>query len=331
MKFFYKENSILNQAVVNFFEELNRLNKSEYNNTISIILLGSLSRGEGSWRQDANGNITLLSDLEFFTVYKPSFSAFDQFSREIERVKDIFFSAYSSPLFHVDNTYISINELSRLERKLLTYDATQTGINVVGDDVIHLLPVITIENINYEDIRDILAHRLFYVLYYGDKLKEENDLSGYRYLLAKNTLDFMIVYLVENHKLASGFVNRLEVLKSCGLEREKLDYFSKCLKIKLSLSDAPEIDPAQMEMMFRTMVEELFSDFNIPVRNYFINCKSIIRRKMGILKRSIEKKQFYFSENSFIKYLDFCLVNGSVLTKQDEIRSYILNGYPRVE
>ena len=57
-----------------------------------------------------------------------------------------------SLLFHIDNTYVC-RELPDLERKLLTFDARNMGITVVGEDFKNLIPEIDIHNINYYDLK----------------------------------------------------------------------------------------------------------------------------------------------------------------------------------
>ena len=49
MKYFYRENPELEQKIDEFFRALSRYNDTHYNGELSIILLGSLSRGEATW------------------------------------------------------------------------------------------------------------------------------------------------------------------------------------------------------------------------------------------------------------------------------------------
>ena len=84
MKYFFSENLELEQKIDQFFDILSDKNKQKYAGELSILLLGSLSRGEATWSVTADGRFQLLSDIEFFTAYPDGFAAFESFSADID-------------------------------------------------------------------------------------------------------------------------------------------------------------------------------------------------------------------------------------------------------
>lgn len=50
-KFFWTNNEHLEQEVNNFFKMLEDYNQKEFNGEISMLLLGSMSRGEATWKK----------------------------------------------------------------------------------------------------------------------------------------------------------------------------------------------------------------------------------------------------------------------------------------
>ena len=65
--FFWTANFHLQNEVEKYFYMLESFNQKEFEGKISILLLGSLSRGEGSWKT-IDGVDTIVSDVEFLTL-----------------------------------------------------------------------------------------------------------------------------------------------------------------------------------------------------------------------------------------------------------------------
>ena len=225
MKYFRRENEALERAIDSYFESLSRYNDEHFEGKLSVMLLGSLSRGEATWVKDGE-NDKMLSDIEYFTIYPEGFAAFDEYNEICERAKNEAFGNQKSSLFHIDNTFVRKEALPNMERKLITYDAKCMGKTVVGEDCVKLLPEITPENINLFDIKDILTHRVFYVLYYGKEMRENGKTEEYKYLLSKNSLDLMTVILAHYGILASGFIKRYEMIEELPVSEEWKKYFS---------------------------------------------------------------------------------------------------------
>jgi hypothetical protein len=325
MSYFYKENAYLESLIAQYFEKLSLYNDQNCKGELSVILLGSLSRGEGTWIETENGPL-MLSDIEYFTVYPDGFTGFDEFSKKESDIARSVFGEDRSSLFHIDNSFVSKSALASIERKLLTYDAKCMGKTVVGKDCLSLIPEITLENINLWDIKDILTHRAFSVLYYGFPLKKEGNETEYRYNLAKNSLDLMTVTLVNHGLLESGFVKRLEIIKTLKIPEEIKRYFEFCLSIKLSSDCSFYYNTEEMEKVFVYLLKELYKNFNIPVKNIFINFKNVTRRMLGIIKRALIYKSF--PSSSHLTSLIDSIENGAELSAKQKKTNLILNGYP---
>ncbi len=325
MKYFHKENPALQAAIDRFFAELGIYNETYCGGSLSVILLGSLSRGEATWIETDSG-ISMISDIEFFTVYDQGFTGFAEFDKAIKAVAKRVFADQSSVLFHIDNTYVCRQRLGNMERKLLTYDAKQMGKTVVGRDDICLLPQISLDNINLWDIKDILTHRIFSVLYYGLPLKSRGELTQYRYSLAKNSLDLMTVLLCQHHRMASGFINRLELVKQLPVDNHMKEYFSYCLSIKLCEDHGETFTIREMEEMFLSLVKTLRKEFRVPLKNTLANAKHVLRRLLGIAKRGIKYK--HFPHPGHLKALITRFEQKTALTDQDLKNNLVLNGYP---
>lgn len=325
MAYFYKENPELEARIDRYFARLAEYNDTHCDGTLSVILLGSLSRGEGTWQTTATG-VRLLSDIEYFTVYPDGFteqSAFADFANEAQREV---FADQDSALFHIDNTFVRRESLPRMERKLLIYDATKMGKTVVGEDCIPLLPSITVENINLCDIRDILTHRVFSVLYYGLPMKKAGDMDGYRYSLAKNSLDLMTVLLVSRGLLESGFVRRMELIKTLPIDEQIKKYFAYCLSVKLRTAHETTFTIEEMEQQFAQLLRNLSQSFRVPFSNKWINRRFVLRRKMGMVKRAL--RYHHLPRCGHLKSLISSFEKKEPLTCRQLNNNLIINGYP---
>ena len=325
MKYFYKENQALQRAIDGYFAELSAYNDANFHGALSIILLGSLSRGEATWIQTDGGPV-MVSDIEFFTVYPEGFTGFGQFDKAMEEAARKVFPEQTSKLFHIDNTYICRTQLPRMERKLLTYDAQMMGKTVVGQDDLDKLPQMTLKTINYRDIRDVLTHRVFSVLYYGFPLKKTDQMEQYRYCLAKNSLDLMTVMLVVHGQLASGFINRLELIRQLPIDETVKSYFTYCLSVKLGTDCPYTYTTEEMEHLFISLVRDLNKQFSVPVWNMVINGRYVARRYLGMCKRAIQYR--HLPRRGQLKRLVARMAKDEDLTKMDLMDNLVYNGYP---
>lgn len=327
MSYFYRESPLLEEKLFLYFKGLADYNDKYFDGKLSVVLLGSFSRGEGTAIQE-NGKEILLSDIEFFTVYPDGVLPTKEYEEFIQSyAKEIFFENASS-LFHVDNSNLSKSRMHKLEKKLLTYDAVHFGKCVVGENVMHLFPKIDYKNINFYDIRDILTHRVFSVLYYGLPLKAEKREAQYKYSLAKNSLDLMTVLLLEHGILESGFINRYKAVENLDIDDSIKKFFSYCLSLKLREPSKYDFSVEEMEHMFISLVKDLNKCFCFRLGNKLKNTRSILRRRIGILKRAFKHRHLPPSPKKHLNNILSTLEHGQKLTKKEERDNFILNGYP---
>lgn len=327
MSYFFNPNEELEAHINSFFEKLRDVNKTQFQEALSILLLGSLSRGEATWT-NIDGRITLLSDIEFFTIYPHGFNQFEVFNKAIEEAACMVSEETGSSLFHVDNSWIPKNDIGRIERKLLTFDAQEKGIVVFGEDVKKLLPRIDLNNINLEDISDILTHRVFSILYYGSNMPHNEKSIEYRYLLAKNSLDLMTVMLAKNGILVSGFIEKAEAVNELSIKEEEKNFFNYCLSVKLGTKVKHSFTISEMENMFIYLCEELSCSFRIPVSNRVMNLVSITRRRAGMIRRAIITMHLPKYRSTHLKNMIQTYKLKQTLNNTQLLDNYVLHGYP---
>lgn len=327
-KFFWTNNEHLEQEVNNFFKMLEDYNQKEFNGEISILLLGSMSRGEATWKK-INGQDIIVSDIEVFTLLPIGFSKLDRLYQVFNDAKVKCFPDQNSSLFHIDYC-VSCNgyDMSTMERKLITFDANAFAYTVVGKDYKYTMPSVNYSNINMLDIWEVLIHRIFSVLYWGKPLKESGKLEEYRYNIAKNSLDLMTVLLVNHGQLISGFANRLEAIKRLNIDNEIKKYLEYCLSIKLSIECEYFYSIDEMEKLFIRLMEEQASNFKFHYENYLRNLKAIARRHVGQIKRAIITKHIPCSQKIHLHNMIELFKSSNNLSRKNLLDNYVLNGYP---
>ena len=327
-KIFWTDNTHLEEEVVSFFRKIEEFNQKEFDGQISMILLGSMSRGEASWKR-INGVDTIVSDIEVLTLLPVGFSKLERLHQVFNMIKEESFPDQHSTLFHIDYCVASNGyDMSRMERKLLTYDANVYGYTVVGIDYKNTMPLVTYSNINLHDIWEILIHRIFSVLYWGKPLKDAGNIEEYRYNLAKNSLDLMTVMLINNQQLVSGFANRLEAIKNLDLAQHIKDYFEYCLSVKFSTESVHSFTISEMESVFIQILDEQNRLFTHHFRNDVNNIAHILKRYAGQIKRAIRTKHIPSSQKRHLKNMIILFKENQNLSESNLLDNYVLNGYP---
>lgn len=328
-KFFWTDNEHLQAEVEGYFTMLEEYNQSEFNGEISILLLGSMSRGEGSWN-NIDGVDTIVSDIEFITQIPVGFGKPDRLNEVFEIAKNKCFPDQKSSLFHIDNGIGGGGyDMSGMERKLITFDANVFATTVVGKDYKYTMPQVTYSNINMQDIWEVLIHRIFSALYWGRPLKEAGKMDEYRYNIAKNSLDLMTVLLVNHKQLVSGFANRLEAIKKLDIDENVKRYFEYCLSIKLSLPCDCSFSIEEMEKLFVDILVQQDKMFGLHISNYLTNLKFIARRNMGKAKRALRLKHIPPCQKRHLSNMVELFKRGDMITDKIIKDNIVLNGYPQ--
>lgn len=214
-------------------------------NLISLMLVGSAARGELTFTH--TDRLEVLSDYEFIAVVKSRHAVAEHaLDRAIEETIRTF--GFQNHLFHVDYALRTPRQLQRLSHTLFTFEAKQTALTLFGSDFTHLMPVVTLQDINRADLREIIIHRLAAManaldpaLYLGGANSEQID--QFRYSLCRNALDILTLVLPYSGNLIATFRRRLDALHNAAQEPyspyfddEFVPFMEECLQGKLALT-----------------------------------------------------------------------------------------------
>jgi len=176
----------------------------------SIILLGSASRGELSWRRNGQ-TFELLSDYELFAVgdYPPPLqkhilNSIDRWETSLQE---------RGPLFHVDISFLTTDQLMRLPPCWRHFEARETGYVLFGSDLRSMMPRIDLTNLDFCELNQILLWRNWHlVMQLPSSLltRQMSDDSTYAYLLCRNALDLTTWALPHEGYMIPGFTKRVE-------------------------------------------------------------------------------------------------------------------------
>lgn len=212
---------------------------------LGVLLVGSVSRGELSWSKE-NDNICFYSDIEFIIVVDKktalSMMNFAELVDLLDKKREL------GHRFKIDFDVNTWDTIQKVDKKIFIFDSKNTGIDLGKKAVLPVLPIVTRENINFQELNDVLLHRMKSllldvpnVLFSDEKLVTDFALS-----IAKNTLDITTwLFPYEAEHLVSGFENRVE---QWGNNRDHLvlfDFFDAAdyefLKECLEIRSAPLI------------------------------------------------------------------------------------------
>ena len=119
--------------------------------------------------------------------------------------------------FKVDYVINTWSGIKKAEKKIFIFDSKNKGIDLGVDSVVSVLPDVTIKNINFIELNDIILHRMKAVI--TDVREDVFSCGGISpelcMSISKNALDsttWLFPYEAEN--LLSGFKERLEVWKA---------------------------------------------------------------------------------------------------------------------
>lgn len=331
MKYCYINNSKIEEKLTLYFEKLKIYFEGTYPNHISVCLIGSLSKGEGTWVL-VDDKPYLISDIEYFIIYEKASIDRNVIDQNLKRIERQVFGYESTSTFHIDYTYLKHSCLSKMEKKFIVFEAKVFGKTVCGKDLQHLFPEVTIDNINDCDTKDILNHNAFSILYYGKWRETSGSPLEYCYLLGKNGLGLLSLYLCMSGILEPGFIGRVHMIRRTSDDTELIKYFERCLEIKLDVQNISHCDSNKMEELFVEKAIFLSKEYKVRWRSIKKNWYHIIRRFLGIVKRGIKAKCFFVGPRKHFNEMIDTIHNGC----DDEVRKrickehYVLYGFPMI-
>ncbi len=320
----FEKNDYIQKQLEGYFSLLRVAMEENFGESVSILLVGSLSRGEGTWVRKSDKTY-LVSDIEYFVIIEDRTLEKLAIKNIIDEVNNSFFVDKQAGSFHIDYTFMSKSEIPYLEKKLMVFEAKKFGKTIVGSDFSYLFPEVTINNINFFDLKDIISHRLFSMIYYGEKCKSSEQ--EYIYLLAKNSLDLMTVYLANRGILEGGFFPRYKKLCQVCQNTNLIHYFGQCLDVKMGHPERISLSTKDMKNVFCTLCDELYNETHIPFLNYCSNFKRRLRRLAGVLKRSVKNHTITTFKLQFLR-LSKCYKECEIMDFRMIKKHYVLYGYP---
>jgi len=233
----YSYPEVIDDVISDFVDLCHHRLKSK---RLGILLVGSASRGEISWVKQGD-SYKFYSDIEFVVVVESVDKATQQlFAAEVSKLDD---KRDLGERFKIDFVLNTWTGITAVEKKIFIFDSKNTGIELGNADVRPLLPTVTINNINFHELNDVLLHRMKALLAeIPVDLKSSNDgHDDFCLSIAKNALDITTwLYPYEGETLLSGFGNRLDAWEEKKSSLTLSDYFTdedyaflrKCLEIR---------------------------------------------------------------------------------------------------
>lgn len=186
----------------------------------SVILFGSTSRGELSYKISDDEQIDLLSDYEFLIVARErvSKSQTQALSKALRgnRVR----WRISNPLFHIEfmlNSTLKFFVKTPFLRRIGAYELFKEGVTLFGDDLLNyqLGGDITADNLDYGNTNALILERLWWLLFYmplsiisQQMTSSEEEIINY--LTARSALEILAIFLPNEGMLLPGYRKRVD-------------------------------------------------------------------------------------------------------------------------
>lgn len=249
---------------------------SAYDNVVSVILMGSTSRGELSYIK-IDGELTIFSDYEFLLITKRKFikTELSALKNKIHLLEQRFCS--NNPLFHIDFSYTTVKRISKFPKILRQYEFTKTARVICGDDLILRFPEVTLKNLDFKNLNEIIFKRLWHILKFIPNRFLHGDLTDqekiqFNYVLSRNVLDISTIYLPYHKVLLPTYTERVNYIRNNNKilnASEDFDYnFPEFLQNALK---------GKIEVNFKLPIYEMYEQ---TIR-YYSNLLMFIKNRAG--------------------------------------------------
>ena len=323
MKCFFENHPEAEACMAALAERIDRANREICDGRASVLLLGSLSKGEGALLRES-GREVLAGDVEFFTVY-PRRCCRAALDAAVRAAAAECLAPLAPPEgLHCDVSPLSRLALPRMERKLLVYDAARFGVVLTGEDVRALLPQVNADTINRADVRDMVAHRALSVM--QGRVRCGRDGHRYRYLLAKNALDLVTVLLLAKGHLATTTAERVARMESCCQSEEERRLLNCCAALRRG-ERCEEVPTAPLEQFFCSLLVRAHGALPFSFGNLLYNAPARLRRRLGVLRRALRYRHLPRRRGYTDRLIACCIAGGSpdAALLRDHL---VLHGYP---
>lgn len=213
----------------------------------SVMLCGSVARGEVTWTEAADGATDLLSDVD-----APLFARHRDPEREgalRAELHDLSGRLARSPLFHVD---AGINRLYMKRHTVWTYEFRMAGVTLFGEDLRRLLPRVTRRSFDLGATAELALVRLWNQAQYTPVGLVRGDATPYErlvfaYVTARNTLELPTILLPHHGVLRDGYAARDAWLRANPPLAPEFgrEFTALCAEaLRMKRRPAPDPDPA---------------------------------------------------------------------------------------
>jgi len=233
-------------------------------NLVSIVFLGSAARGELSYKF-TDEQLDVYSDIEFVVVVKKHVP--EETNEKLKERYNQLLNEMSvkSPLFYVDYGISTYSKFKRTPPTLWAFEAQKFGKIIYGEDVISCMIPVTLQNLDYGSLNELIIVRLWNMLIHLNNNIIYKKATEYEKFIAKfcysrNILDILTILLPNYGVLIGGYRNRLNYFidNFKGTRWDKYrDIFIKATKLKLDLKDELSLEEAK-RVFFDGYVEFLF-------------------------------------------------------------------------
>jgi len=302
---FDKYPEIIKNHLNELFESI--LDNLDLDNIVSILFIGSGSRNELSYKIQEK-DIDIFSDYEFVIIVnkmlsQKEFDKLNKIFRSLEEKWDI-----KSPLFYIDYGVSTLSKFKLTPPTLWTYEARNLGVIVYGRDVRQDLVDVTLSNLDYGNLNELIIVRLWNMLVHMNNefiKKDNNEYEDFviKFYYSRNILDILTILLPNHNILKGGYKNRtkyfVEEFKDENWNCYK-NNLEKITNLKVDIEDNITLEESQdiFNNGFINLIadissldnikdiEDLENDRNIIVKNNLFKEKIIrtLRRKVIELK-----------------------------------------------
>ena len=180
----------------------------------SVVLTGSLARGEGTWLRDG-ARVRLAGDADVFAIFndRTTMPTTDRVARLQRAVEDRL--AADDIDAHIGLSPVRSDYLRRLQPNIFSYELTTHGKVIWGDaDILKLAPAFTAEEISLDDGFRLLMNRMIELLEAVCEVDAPAaNAPAVRYRAMKLWLDMATSYLLFERRYVATYRGRAARLR----------------------------------------------------------------------------------------------------------------------
>jgi hypothetical protein len=190
---------------------------------ISVMTIGGLARGEGSFLIEKK-KVMPLNDYDVYIITKKKISfevlktISENASKKINKETNFSFSKSSNLMeFYVDLRNMTLDEIQKVEPMLKYFEIRESARVIYGQDVRKIMPNFSLEDIPAEDGLRFLMNRASLLVESFDieNLEDYNTKKTIFYYIGKNYLTFAESLLFLNRKFVASYQKRAEIFSKC--------------------------------------------------------------------------------------------------------------------